>query len=160
MTAEHTGDDGTVARFFPYLDAHVQLVIEDGQVVSVTFPEHPDADAGDAHPLLDRLETYLSGTASDDLDDIPVATADTNDAEAVLTAVRAIPYGEARSVDELLAELPTFDPANEDDLALLREILAENPTPLVVPDHRVSAAPSGAPPRIEQRLRSLERIVT
>lgn len=160
MGDEVLDNDGVFARHFPYLDACVQLVVEDGLVVSVSFPEQPDEGADEAHPLLERIGDYLAGTSSDDFDDVPVAIEGPDDMAAVLNAVRAIPYGEARTIEELLAPISTLDGDDEADLARVREILDANGTPLVIPDHRVRAAPSGAPPRIEQRLRSLERIVT
>lgn len=151
--------DGVFARYFPYLDACIQFVVEDAQVVSVSFPEQPDEDAETAHSLLERIDDYIVGTSSDDFDDVPVEIDGPADVQEVLNAVRSIPYGQAKTIEELLAAVPSLDPDDEDDRARVREILDANPTPLVIPDHRVRATPSGAPPRIEQRLRSLERIV-
>lgn len=159
MSEERLDPDGVFARYFPYLDACVQFVVEDGLVVSVTFPEQADEAAVETHPLLDRIDDYIVGTSSDDFDDVPVEIEGPDDVREVFNAVRAIPYGEAKTIEELLADVPTLDPNEEDDRARLREILDANLTPLVIPDHRVRATPSGAPPRIEQRLRSLERIV-
>lgn len=150
-------DDGTYARFSRFLDTHVQFVLEDGAVVEVTFPERAADTAGDDHPLLDRIDAYLSGTDPEDFDDVRVRLELPADEVEILEAVREIPYGEAHSVKELLHEVLAVDDA---DTALVREALDANPVPLLIPDHRVRAGPSGAPPRIEQRLRSLERIVT
>jgi methylated-DNA-[protein]-cysteine S-methyltransferase len=47
---------------------------------------------------------------------------------------------------------------DDEDLRLLRTALAENPAPLLIPDHRVRDGPSGAPASVEQRLRSLEQL--
>lgn len=154
------GGDGVFARPSRYLETYVQLVIEDGSVTEVTFPERPDESASEDHPLLDRIESYLTGTVRDDFDDVSVALDVPADIVAVLQAVRSIPYGEALSVAELLREHPEFDSTVESNHDLVREALDANPAPLVIPDHRVRDAPSGAPPPIEQRLRSLERIVT
>jgi methylated-DNA-[protein]-cysteine S-methyltransferase len=38
----------------------------------------------------------------------------------------------------------------------VREALAANPVPLLIPDHRVRDGPSGAPPPVEQKLRAVE----
>lgn len=160
MTDESGGGDGVFARESRYLETYVQIVVEDGHITSVTFPELPDESATEEHPMLERIEAYLSGTVKDDFDDIQVAPDVSNDIAGVLAAVRAIPYGTALSVAELLRETQGLDPTLDSDHDLVREALDANPTPLVIPDHRVRDAPSGAPPAIEQRLRSLERIVT
>ena len=47
-------------------------------------------------------------------------------------------------------------PGEQEDQQQVREALAANPVPLLIPDHRVRDGPSGAPPEVEQRLRSLE----
>lgn len=154
------GEDGVYAKFFPYLDSYVQFVVNDGHVTEVSFPERPNDAADDDHPLLERVESYLGGTVKDDFDDVPVELAVRAEIKSVLQAVREIPYGKAMSVTELLREFTELDPEDENNLDLVREALDANPTPLIIPDHRVRAAPSGAPPPIEQRLRSLERIVT
>ena len=49
-----------------------------------------------------------------------------------------------------------LDPEDDTDRTLVRTALAENPVPLLVPDHRVRDGPSAAPPDVEQKLRSLE----
>jgi methylated-DNA-[protein]-cysteine S-methyltransferase len=51
---------------------------------------------------------------------------------------------------------PTLDGDDQDDLIVVREALAENPVPVIVPDHRVRDGPSALPPAVEQKLRSLE----
>ncbi|MFW6448910.1 MAG: methylated-DNA--[protein]-cysteine S-methyltransferase [Halobacteriota archaeon] len=160
MAEEPVGEDGTYARYFTYLDAHLQFVVHDGAVVEVSFPDRPAAEAVDQHPLFDRVHDYLGGTVSDDFDDVPIALDLPDDVRRVLEVVREIPYGTAMSVAELLREMDGLDPESGDDEEFIREALDCNPTPLFVPDHRVRDAPSGAPPPIEQRLRSLERIVT
>jgi methylated-DNA-[protein]-cysteine S-methyltransferase len=49
-----------------------------------------------------------------------------------------------------------LDDENEADVTTVRTALDANPVPVVVPDHRIRDGPSSAPPRVEQRLRSLE----
>ena len=160
MTDEPAGDDGVFARESRYLETYVQIVVEDGHITEVTFPERPDESAGEKHPMLDRIEKYLTGTVKDNFDDVPVAPDVSDDIAEVLEAVRTIPYGTALSCAELLRENKGLDPTLASDHDLVRVALDANPTPLVIPDHRIRDAPSGAPPAIEQRLRSLERIVT
>lgn len=160
MADDTAGADGVFAFGSRYLETNVQVVIEDGSVTSVTFPDTPAAAAEDEHPLLERIESYLTGTVRDNFDDVPVTLDVPKRYAGVLEAIRSIPYGEARSVAELLRETTGLDPTNEADYELVREALDANPAPLIVPDHRVRDAPSGAEPAIEQRLRSLERIVT
>lgn len=147
-------DAGIFARESPYLDSHVELGVASGRVLTVRFPATPDPDAGDDHPLLDRVFAYLEGK-NDTFDDVEVALSAATADHAILEAVREIPYGEDRSVKQV-ARLAGLDPEDQAALSRVREALDENPTPIFVPDHRVRDGPSAAPPAIEQRLRSLE----
>lgn len=148
-------DAGIYARQSPYLERYVQIGVASGRVLSVSFPETPEDDAEDDHPLLDRIEAYLEGE-KDDFDDVDVAMTMATDHRKVLEAVRTISYGESATVRTLAGMVPGLDPESEDDGILIRTALDENPTPLIVPDHRVSDGPSAAPPPVEQRLRALE----
>lgn len=150
-------DAGLYARFSPYLDSYVQLGIASGKVLSVGFPADPDPDAGEDHPLLDRIEAYLEG-AKDDFDDVDVALAANlpTDQVSILEGVRKIPYGEQASTEQVARLAGGLDPEDPDDLQAVRTALDANPCPLLVPDHRVRDAPSAAPPAVEQKLRSLE----
>ena len=104
---------------------------------------------------MDRIQAYLEGQ-KDDFDDINVAMTMRTDHRNVLEALRTVPYGEGITVSVLARMTNGLDPESEDDHQLVRMALAENPAPLVIPDHRVSDGPSAAPPMVEQRLRSLE----
>ncbi|WP_436930961.1 MGMT family protein [Halosimplex halobium] len=146
---------GIYARESSYLDRHVQFGAAQGRVLSVSFPESPDDEAVDDHALLDRIEEYLTG-AEDDFADVTVALTVPTDRRAVLEAVREIPYGEQVSVDQLVRMTPDGDPDDEEDVRTARSALADNPAPLLIPDHRVRDGPSAAPAAVEQRLRSLE----
>jgi methylated-DNA-[protein]-cysteine S-methyltransferase len=148
-------DAGIYARPSPYLDRHVQFGAASGRVLSVSFPGAPDEDAGDEHQLLDRIEAYLQG-ATDDFDDVDVAMTMPTNHRDVLESVRTVPHGESVTVETLVRMTSGLDHESGGDRALARTALDENPTPLVVPDHRVSDGPSAAPPPVEQRLRSLE----
>ena len=151
----NTDNGGIYARQSPYLERYVQFGIASERVLSVSFPEAPENEAGDEHPLLDRTETYLQGTA-DDFDDVDVAMTMPTDHRTVLEALRTVPYGENVTVQALARMTPELDPESDEDGMVIRTALDENPVPLVVPDHRVSDGPSAAPPAVEQRLRSLE----
>lgn len=146
---------GIYARESDYLDRFVQVGVAGGKVLSVSFPAAPDDEAAAEHDLLDRVDRYLEG-ASDDFGDVEVGLTVPTDHRVVLETLRRVPYGEQVSVAELARLVPDLDPEDEDDLELVRAALAENPAPLVIPDHRVRDGPSAAPPKVEQRLRSLE----
>lgn len=138
-----------------YLDRYVQVGFASSRVLSVSFPETPDGDASDNLPLLDRIQAYLEGT-EDDFTDLEVAMTMPTDQREVLKAVRGIPYGSQVTVSKLASLVPTLSSDDDGDIQLVRTALAENPAPIVIPDHRVRDGPSAAPPDVEQRLRSLE----
>lgn len=154
MTSD-SGVAGIFAREIPTLDRYVQLGVAQGRVISVSFPGVPEDDAEDAHELLDRIEAYVEGT-EDAFDDVTVALTLPTDRRGVLEAVRGIPYGSSIGVEELTRMTPGLADDDEDDQRLVRETLAENPAPLLVPDHRVRDGPSAAPPAVEQFLRRVE----
>lgn len=145
---------GIYARESGYLDRYVQVGIASGRVISVSFPAAPDEDAETELPLLDRIQAYLEGEA-DDFDDVDVAMTMPTDQRRVLDAVREVPYGEQVSVEKLASLTSQLD-GDDDGHQLVRTALAENPAPLLIPDHRVRDGPSAAPPEVEQRLRALE----
>jgi methylated-DNA-[protein]-cysteine S-methyltransferase len=78
------------------------------------------------------------------------------DRRDVLQAVRDVSYGEQLSVAELAGMTPGLDSDEDGDRQIVRTALAENPAPLLIPDHRVRDGPSAAPPAVEKRLRSVE----
>jgi methylated-DNA-[protein]-cysteine S-methyltransferase len=147
---------GIFARESTYLDRYVQFGEAQDRIISVSFPQDVPADVGTDHPLLDRITAYLEG-GRDDFDDVTVALTVPTDQRGVLEAVRQIPYGENADCREL-ARMAGLNPENDEDLRLVRTALAENPAPLLIPDHRVRDGPSGAPAGVEQRLRSLEQL--
>ncbi|QLH82630.1 MGMT family protein [Halosimplex pelagicum] len=146
---------GIYARESSYLDRHVQFGEAQGRVLSLSFPSTPDDEAVSDHQLLDRIEEYLTG-GEDDFADVTVALTVPTDRRAVLEAVREIPYGEQVGVAQLVRMTPDGDPDDEEDVRTARSALADNPAPLLIPDHRVRDGPSAAPAEVEQRLRSLE----
>ncbi|MFB6119825.1 MAG: methylated-DNA--[protein]-cysteine S-methyltransferase [Halobacteriaceae archaeon] len=148
-------DTGIYARQFSYLGRYVQLGVAGQKVISVSFPESPDEEAESDHPLLDRVEAYLEGV-EEDFGDVDVGLTVSGDRRDVLEAVREIPYGEQVTVESLVRMTPGLDAGSADDQDLAREALADNPAPLLVPDHRVRDGASAAPADVEQKLRSLE----
>jgi len=146
---------GVYARESAYLERYIQVGAAGGRVLSVSFPEAPDDDAGTDLPLLDRIQAYLEGSETD-FSDVDVAMTMPTDQRDVLETVRGVPYGEGVSVRDLARMTPGLDPDDEEAGQLVRTALAENPAPLLIPDHRVRDGPSAAPPAVEQRLRSLE----
>ncbi|MDT3436120.1 MGMT family protein [Haloarcula sp. 1CSR25-25] len=150
-----TGDAGIYARESSYLDRYVQIGEAGDRIISLSFPSQPEDDAGEDHALLDRIEEYLQGV-EDDFTDVTVGLTVPTDQRTVLEAVREIPYGEDASVTQVARMTPDLDADDEDDLIQVREALAANPVPLLIPDHRVRDGPSAAPPPVEQKLRAVE----
>lgn len=146
---------GIYALESSYLDCYVQVGIASGQVISVSFPDDEPGGFMKELPLLNRIDAYLDG-AEDDFTDVDIALTVPTEHRSVLETVREIPYGEQRTVRKLTNLVPGLDPSREADEITVRTALAENPTPLLIPDHRVRDGPSAAPPPVEQRLRSIE----
>jgi methylated-DNA-[protein]-cysteine S-methyltransferase len=147
---------GIYAREIDYLERYVQFGVASGRVISVSFPERPPEDATETDDLLDRFERYCEGISDDDFADVEVGLTVPTGERKVLEALRQVGYGEQVSVDQLANMTPTVDPDDEQDVITVREALAGNPIPVLVPDHRVRDGPSTLPPQVEQKLRSLE----
>jgi methylated-DNA-[protein]-cysteine S-methyltransferase len=150
-----TGDAGIYAQESAYLDRYVQFGEAGDRVISVSFPTQPDEDSQDSHPLLDRIEEYLGG-ARDEFDDVTVGLTVPTAQRAVLESVQTLSYGEDATVAQIAGMTPDLSADEQDDLTTVREALAANPVPLLIPDHRVRDGPSGAPPPVEQKLRAVE----
>ncbi|PSP83759.1 cysteine methyltransferase [Halobacteriales archaeon QS_6_64_34] len=150
-----TGDAGIYARESEYLDRYVQFGEAGDRTISVSFPTQPEADSSEDHPLLDRIEAYLGGD-EDNFEDVTVGLTVPTKQRTVLEAVDQIPYGEEGSVEQVVMMTQGLGADEEDDQRQVREALAANPVPLLIPDHRVRDGPSGAPPEVEQKLQSVE----
>lgn len=148
-------DAGIYARESSYLECYVQVGVAGQRVISVDFPKTAPADGGSDHPVLDRIDAYLEG-AEDDFDDVEIGLTVPTDQRGVLESVRQVPYGDTVTVETLVRMTPDLDHESDEDRQTARTALAENPVPLLIPDHRVSDGPSGAPPAVEQRLQTLE----
>jgi methylated-DNA-[protein]-cysteine S-methyltransferase len=148
-------DAGIYAREYELLDCWVQLGIAQGRVISVSFPDSPEADASEDHDLLDRIDAYLEGVEAS-FTDVTVALTVPTDQRGVLETVRGIPYGTEIGVEKVTSMTAGLDSESDDDLRLVRTALADNPVPLLVPDHRVRDGPSAAPAPIVGKLRAVE----
>lgn len=147
-------DEGVFSYESSYLECVIELGVAGSHILSVDFPDAPTATADAEHPLLDRVEAYLEGE-TEEFADVEIALSAATADHDILEALRDVPYGEEVNCEEV-AQLAAMDPSDQAVLQRVREALAENPTPLLVPDHRVRDGPSAAPPAVEQRLRSLE----
>jgi len=153
--ATPTGDAGIYARESTYLDRFVEFGEAGDRIISVSFPSQAESESSEEHPLLDRIEAYLAGT-EDDFEDVTVGLTVPTDQRAVLEAVDQIPYGEEGSVEQVAMMTEGLSSNDQEDLTSVREALAANPVPLLIPDHRVRDGPSAAPPPVEQKLRAAE----
>ena len=150
-----SSEAGIYAREAEYLDSYVQLGIAQGRVLSVEFPADPAPDAEREHDLLDRIAAYLQGDP-DDFTDVSVAMTMPTDQREVFETVRTVSYGEEVTLDQLVRMTPGRDPDEEGTQTAVREALAANPAPILIPTHRVRDGPGGAPASIEQKLRAVE----
>lgn len=146
---------GIYALESTYLETFVQVGYAGGKVISLSFPATPKDNANGSTPLLDRIARYFEG-GRDSFDDVDIGLTLPTRQRAVLEKLRTVPYGEQVSVEQLARMTPELDPEDDGDQELVRTALAENPIPLIVPDHRVRDGPSATPADIEQKLRSLE----
>jgi methylated-DNA-[protein]-cysteine S-methyltransferase len=150
---QDTADAGIFARESESLGRVVQVGVAGGRLVAVEFPGSVPPDAGDDHPLLDRVLAAAGGDA-DAATDLPVALTVSADHRRVLEAVETVPRGETVTVDRL-ASLAGFDADDPDDRATVEAALRENPVPVAIPDHRVEG-PGATPPEVAAALRRAE----
>lgn len=146
---------GIFAEESSYLGCYVQIGVASQKVISLSFPAEPDPEATEGHEILDRVIAYLEGVR-EDFGDVDIGLTVPTDQRAVLEQTRKIPYGEQLTVDELGRKVAALDVEDDEDYIVVRTALAENPIPLIIPDHRVRDGPSAAPPDIEQKLRQVE----
>jgi len=151
-----TEDAGIYAREFAPIERHVQIGIASSKVLRVTFPGTPDAAATTEHPLLDRLDAYLSNREQDGFDDVQVALTVPTDQRRVLESVRDVPFGKAIDIDALTRMTSGLSHEDDGDLETVRTALRENPAPIFIPDHRISDGPGATPPDVVEQLRVIE----
>lgn len=144
---------GIHARQSTYLDSYVQIALAQGRVISVSFPTEPEPEADGEHALLDRVVAYLGGER-DAFDDVQVALTVPTDQREVLEAVGSIPYGETAAVEQLARMTPGLDP--DEAAPTVREAVAGNPAPILIPTHRVRDAAGSEPAGVAEKLRAVE----
>lgn len=137
------------------LDRFVQIGVAGQKVISLSFPSSPEPGSDGDHDVLDQILRYLDGEAVD-LNAVEIGLTVPTVQRSVLERTRSIPYGEEITVERLTRMTPDLDPENEQDQNQVRTALAENPIPLIVPDHRVRDGPSGAPSDVVAKLREIE----
>lgn len=145
---------GIFARRFDSLDCVVQLGVASGRAISVSFPETLPADADPDHELLDSVAAYLDGDLAA-VDDADIGLTVPTDHRAVLEALDSVPPRSTVTVSRL-ARLAGLDPADDGDIATVRDALRENPLPIFLPDHRVRDGQGATPPQVAAALRRLE----
>ena len=148
---------GIYARAVPELDRAVQVGVAGGRVISVSFPRDPDPGSSADHDLLDRIEAYLGGEP-DGFEDVTVALTVPTTQRRVLERLREVPYGETTTVEALARMTPRLDAEEADARDTVRAALADNPAPLLIPDHRVTNVTGAAPADVVERLRAIEGI--
>jgi methylated-DNA-[protein]-cysteine S-methyltransferase len=152
---DHRGADaGIHARRSAVLDRWVQLGVAGEKVISLSFPETPDEKRPE-HPLLGRITAYLEGEEVS-FGDVDVGLTVPTDRRNVLESVRQVPHGQNATVAQIARMVPGMDHEDDRDLATVRDALADNPVPLLIPDHRVRDGPSAPPPAVQQTLRAIE----
>jgi methylated-DNA-[protein]-cysteine S-methyltransferase len=147
---------GIYARTSPTLDRVVQVGVVSGKLISVSFPETIPDDAEHDNAYLDAIIDAIDGRDAG-LDEIPIGLTVPTDQRGVLEAVRNVPRGEAVDIG-VVVRMAGLDPEDDDSKRVVRKALAENPIPVVVPDHRVRDAPSGAPDIVVSTLQRVEGI--
>jgi methylated-DNA-[protein]-cysteine S-methyltransferase len=143
---------GIYARESAALGRPVQIGVAAGRVIAVSFPDDVPSDAAPDHPALEAILAAVEGGPDPDVE---VALTVPTDHRRLLEAVRSIPRGETVSTDSL-ARTAGLDPDDETDRETVAAALAENPVPILVPDHRVSGVAGATPTAVAERLRALE----
>ena len=102
-----------------------------GAIVSLRF----GGEGADSSPLLDEAEAQLCAYAEGRLRDfdLPLAPAGGPLQQAVMAAMRAIPFGETRTYGEIAALVSA--PAQA-----VGQACGANPIPVIIPCHRVTGA--------------------
>ncbi len=149
---------GIYGRTVEALDATVQLGVASGNLIQVSFPAQPDPSAEPDHHLLDRIEAYVAGESEADFRDVEIALTVPTDQRAVLQTLRRIGYGETTDPEALARMTPGVDAEADEARETVRQALAGNPIPIVLPDHRVDGIEGATPPEIRRRLREIEGI--
>ena len=152
-----TAETGIYAREFPALGCYVQVGVAGGKILRLSFPKEPDEEASeDNHVVFDCIERYLEGDR-ETFRDIEIALTVPTDQRKVLEQVRKIPYGTTISGDSLASQVPGLESDSGEDINHIRQTLATNPIPLVIPSHRVANTPGPVSDEIQRRFQAIER---
>lgn len=147
---------GMFAGRSDFLDRWVRIGVASGKVISVSFPEDgPDAPVDRDHPALTRLIAYLDEGEANGFEDVEIGLTVPTDHRRIYDTVRAIPHGANRTVASV-AERTAVVASGEDGLSAVRSALADNPVPVLVPDHRVDGVTGAPDPPVRTALRELE----
>ncbi|ELZ92782.1 MGMT family protein [Haloferax sulfurifontis] len=147
---------GIYARESSTLGRPVQVGVVSGKVIDVSFPDSLPADAESDHEHLDAVLAAID-RGETDLSSVPIGLTVPTDQRSVLESLRNVPRGDTVDV-ALLVRMAGLDPEGDDSERVVREALAANPVPVVVPDHRVKDGPSAAPDDVVEALRKSEGI--
>lgn len=146
--------EGIYARESPTLGRYVRIGVVGPKLISVSFPERVETAVDSEHDLLDRMVAYLNGEP-ESFEDVDLGLTVSSEHRTVLQEVRSIPYGEEATVEAVTRSTAILEDVDA-GRSVVRDALRENPTPLVVPDHRVRDGPSAAPEAVRTQFRSLE----
>jgi len=144
--------------FFVRWNLFVNVFIENGEVVAITFDEMPcrtNIKSKIGEMLKKDLETYFNGEIID-FSAYPVRIDTSEFVTKVLKEVRKIPYGETITYKELAERVRSSPRA-------VGQALKRNPVPVIIPCHRVVAKnglggfSSGI--EVKQKLLELEGVI-
>jgi len=126
-------------RWSEYLGAYVQVGVAGGRVVSVSFVNEPTeesteerAEDENGSDALEAVFEYLEGETRA-TPDVPYALTVSGVERRALERTRDLPYGTTLTYEEFASSV------GEDDVARVRDVLHENPVPVILPSHRVVA---------------------
>lgn len=148
---------GIFTRELPELGYTVELGLAGEKLISVSFRGSTESDSTDTHPLLDRFAAYAAGEC-EEFDDVDVGLTVPQTQRSVLETLRSVPYGESIGFDRLVSMAPGVDPDDEAAVEAARTAVRENPTPVVIPTHRVVNGPTQLPAALTEQLRTIEGI--
>lgn len=151
------GMTGIYTRTLPELGYAVQIGFAGEKVISVSFSATTEQTAEATHPLLDRFAAYASGQR-EEFDDVDVGLTVPQTQRSVLETLRSVPYGQSIGFDRLLSMAPGVETDDEAAVGAARTAIHENPTPVVIPTHRISNGPTQLPAELNRSLRELEGI--
>lgn len=146
---------GLFARYSSTLERWVQFGIVSGRVIKLDFLVDRPSEAGDTHPLLDRLERYLDKGELLSFEDVEIALTGPTSHRPVYDTLRQVPYGSEIDVQTLIERSSRIQTLDEPK-RIVHEAIGSNPVPILVPDHRVREVTARIDPEMRAALRNLE----